>query len=271
MKALMIAVVGLLSCSLQVNAQQKQSGAIQFESRFDPAAAMEANGIKITPEMKDRLPESSKTDFELLFNATGASYTKVEETEDSNGGGRGGFRFGGISNRDYYYNFLDHKLTAVFDLSDTTYFLDGKLGQADVSMLGRGLIGQPVVEYIKSDEVKKIVGFDCHKVTIKTTSKRKIMEEEKEIVDETVLWYTKDLGFEFSPNPALWTEGAVLSIQSKAGSTLATSIEFRKVSAKDINLPKKGTVITSDAYKAKLEQMMKNRGKGNGQRRAPGN
>lgn len=271
MKALLIAIAGLFTCTLQVTAQQKQSGAIQFETRFDPAAAMEANGIKITEEMKERLPQSSKTDFELLFNAAGASYTKVEEAEDSNGGGRGGFRFGGFSNRDYYYNFLDHQLTAVFDLNDTTYFLAGKLGQADVSMMSRGLIGQPVVEYIKSDEVKKIVGFDCHKVTIKTTSKRKIMDEEKEIVDETILWYTKDLGFDFSPNPALWTEGAVLAIQSKGGSTLATSIEFRKVNARDLNLPKKGVVISAEAYKAKLEQMMKSRGRGNGQRRAPGN
>eukprot|EP01133_Synstelium_polycarpum_P010156 gene10156-11833_t len=262
MKTILVAVASLLAMSLQVNAQQKKSGAIQFESRFDPAVMAEANGIKLNEEMLARLPKSSKVDFELLFNATNASYTKVEDTEDSNGGGGGGgFRFGaGAASRDYYYNFADHKLTAVFDLNDTTYFMENQLGKADVSFMGmggRGPATPPVIEYVKSDETKKIVGFTCNKIIIKTTTKRKILDVEREIVDETALWYTKDLGFDFSPNPVQWTEGAVLAIESKGSSTVAKSIEFRNVSSKDVNLPKKGTVISPDAYKAKMEQRMK--------------
>jgi hypothetical protein len=94
-------------------------------------------------------------------------------------------------------------------------------------------------------------------VTVKTTSKRKILDEEREIVDETKLWYTTELGFDFSPNPALWTTGAVLAIEGKGNKDVAKSIEYRNVSNKDVNLPKKGTLITQDQFRTKMEQMRK--------------
>jgi GLPGLI family protein len=265
MKKIVLAVVGLFVLTANIKAQEIKSGAIQFITSIDPAAMAEANGMKLSPEMLARM-QAVKTPYELLFNATNASYMKVEDTEDSNseGGNRGGFRmgaFGGGSNRDYYYNIPEHKVTAAFDMRDTTYFMETKLGVADMPMTmpNRVAATPPVVEYIKSDEIKKIIGFNCHKVTMKTTMKRKINDEEKEIVTETALWYTKDLGFDFSPNPATWTEGAVLAMESKGFSTLATSIEYRKVSAKDVILPKKGTVITTAAFQSKMEDMMKAR------------
>jgi len=76
MKTTFAALLGLLLFTSQVDAQQKkQSGAIQFQSTFDPAAMAAANGIKLSEEMMARMPKSSTTDFELLFNATNASYT----------------------------------------------------------------------------------------------------------------------------------------------------------------------------------------------------
>lgn len=274
MKKMMMAFAGLLMVCMSLQAQEKKSGAIQFESVVDPAVMAEANGMTLTPEMAARM-QKSKTSFELLFNATNASYMKVEEVEDSNSEGPGGgrsFRFGGAGggNRDYYYEIPTRKLTAAFDMNDTTYFMNVELGKVASPMMGnRGMIGTPVVEYIKSDETKKILGYTCQKVTVKTTSKRKIQDEEKEIVDESVIWYTKDLGFDFSPNPALWTEGAVLAIEGKGNSTIATSIEMRKVNGKDVLLPKKGTVITAEALNAKMESMMKNMRQRQGNR--PGN
>ena len=265
MKSIILAIAGLFALSLNLQAQGNKSGAIQFVTSIDPVAMAEANGMTITPQMQARM-QSMKTPFELLFNATHASYMKVEEVEDSNNEGgntRTSFRMGGFggSNRDYYYSFADQKLTSVVDFRDTTYFLDTKLGKTDlpVAMGNRAAVAAPLVEYIKSDETKKIIGLNCQKVTVKTTMKRKIQEEMKEIVTETVVWYTKDLGFDFSPNPALWTEGTVLAIEGKGNNTLATSIEYRKVSAKDVTLPKKGTVITQEALQSKMESMMRNR------------
>lgn len=269
MKSLLFALFALTALSISVQAQPKKSGAVQFVSTFDPAAMASSNGIKLSDEMVARMPKRSKTEFELLFNLTNASYMRVEENEDSNGGFGGGFRFGGFgaADKEYYYRFADEKLTEVIDLNDTTYFLENKLGAAALTGFGNRQ-SVPVVTYVKSDETKQIIGFTCKKVTVTSTYKRKIQEEEKEVTDETIIWYTNDLGFDFSPNPSLWTEGAVLGIEGKGTNILAGSIEYRNVSSRDVNLPKKGTPITVEAYKSKMEARMKqmrNRGGARGQ------
>lgn len=266
MKKTIIAAFALFLIGAQADAQQKkQSGAIQFQSTFDPAAMAAANGMKLSEEMLARMPKSSTTDFELLFNATNASYSRVEDAEDSNTGAGGGqgMRFGGFggASHDLYFDFLDHKLTEVFDMNDTTFFLQAKLGESTTPIMRMSPDGAapeaPVKTITKSDETKKILGFTCNKVVVKTVSKRKIQNEEREITDETSVWYTKELGFDFSPNPTLWTEGAVLAIEGKGTNVQAKSIEYRNVNSKDLNLPKKGVVITPDQYKAKMELRMK--------------
>lgn len=271
MKRLFIASLCLLGLTVQLKAQPKKPGAIQFESTFDPAALAAANGIKLSDEALARIPKSSVNDFELLFNLNGASYMLVEDTEDSNnsGGQGGGGRFGGFggANRDYYYSFADHKMTAVFDLNDSTFIMPAKLGEQQQMNFG----GQaaPVTTIVKADDTKKILGFTCHKVTYKTTVKRKILDVEKEFVDETNVWYTDELGFDFSPNPAFWTEGAVLAIEGKGTHVYAKSIEFRNVKDRDVLAPKKGIAITPEEYRVKMEQRRKqfrgNRTGGNGQ------
>jgi hypothetical protein len=296
MKKIFIAFFGLCIFALNANAQKK-SGAIQFETTTDPAAMASANGIQLSEEMKARMPKAVKTNFELLFTANNASYMPVEESEDSNGGGGGGMgrmmmRFGGAGgNREYYYSFADKKLVEVFDLSDTTYVMESKLqaGNPNANMnFGMGqrqnnnnnpqttsavqfLPVPPTYEVVKSDETKKIFDLNCNKVTVKTIRKAKVLDMEKDITEETVLWYTKDLGFDFSPNPNLWTEGAVLAIENKGNSIVAKSIEYRNVSNKDVTAPKKAIAITQDEYRAKMEAMMKKmRGNFRGQGGASG-
>lgn len=282
MKKILIAFVGLFTLALTAQAQKK-SGAIQFETTLDPAAMATANGIQLSEEMKARMPKAVKANFELLFTATNASYMPVEDTEDSNGGGGGGgmgrmmMRFGGAGGaREYYYSFADQKLTEVFDLMDTTYAMPSKLtvslGNQNFNMGNRQnnnangaasssavqfLPVPPTQEIVKSDETKKILGFNCNKVIVKTIRKAKVLDVERDIVDETALWYTNELGFNFSPNPNLWTEGTVLAIENKGNSTLAKSIEYRGVSSKDVTAPKKALPITAEQYKAKMEAMMK--------------
>jgi len=293
MKKLIIAFVGLFTLTLTAQAQKK-SGAIQFETTLDPAVMMAANGIQITDEMRARLPKTSRANFELLFNATNASYMPVEDTEDSNGGGGGGggggmnrmmrFAGGAGGQREYFYTFADQKLVEVFDLSDTTYVMASKLDVAPPANLNVGnrggnnngtttttqggttttttsavvfLPGPPTMEVVKTDETKKILNFDCKKVIVKSIRKAKVLGEDKNIVDETAVWYTNDLGFNFSPTPNLWTEGTVLAIENKGSSTIAKSIEYRNVSAKDVTAPKKALAITPEQYKAKMETMMK--------------
>jgi GLPGLI family protein len=276
MKTLFIASICILGLAVQLKAQPKKSGAIQFESTFDPAAMAAANGIKLSEQALARMPQNSVSNFELLFNLSNASYMPVEDTEDSNnsagGGGQGGggMRFGGFgaANRDYFYSFADHKLSIVLDLNDTAFIMPAKLG--DQSQMGFGMQqAAPAVEFLRTDETKKILGFTCHKLIVKTTVKRKIQEEEKVITDETNVWFTNDLGFDFSPNPGFWTEGAVLAIEGKGTHVYAKSIEFRKVSEKDVSIPKKVIPITPEELRQKMEARRKqfrgNRAGNNGQ------
>jgi GLPGLI family protein len=293
MKRILIAFVALVSLSLTTQAQKK-SGAIQFETTIDFVAMASANGMQLTDEMKARMPKAVKSNFELLFNATNASYMPVEDTEDSNGGGGGGGmarmmgRMGGAGGqREYYYSFADQKLVEVFDLSDTTYVMPNKLAVAPPANLNMGnrqggnnnngsttttgangattttvnavvyLPEPPTMEVVKTDETKKILNFNCNKVIVKTIRRAKVLGEDKNIIDETAVWYTNDLGFNFSPNPSLWTEGTVLAIENRGSTTVAKSIEYRNVSTKDVTAPKKALPITADEYKAKMETMMK--------------
>lgn len=278
MKKIFIAFLSVLSFTITAQAQKK-SGAIQFETVIDPVAMAEASGFPINEEMKARMPKSVKANYELLYNATNASYMPVVETEDSNSGGRGNMgrmmmRFGGMGggNKEYYYTFADQKVVEVFDLMDTTYVMPTKLAVNTVSPnmgrpnnAGNGNQGSsavqflnvpPIVEVIKSEETKKILNLNCKKATIKTVRKATILGMEKDIVDETVLWYTTDLGFNFSPDPNYWTEGTVLAIEKKGGGTTATSIEYRGVSSKDVTAPKKAIAITAEEYQAKQASMM---------------
>ena len=285
MKKIFVAVVGMLTLTLAAQAQKK-SGAIQFESTIDPAATMAATGMQISDEMRARMPKAVKTNFELLFTATNASYMPVEEMEDSNGGGGGRMgrmmmRMGGAGGaREYYYSFADQKLVEVFDLSDTSYVMQGKLAVANpvqpFNMANRNqnnapttsgntttisavqfLPGPPTLEVVKTEETKKIVGLNCNKVIVKSIRKAKVLGEDKDVIDETALWYTNELGFNFSPDPNFWTEGTVLAIENKGKTTTAKSIEYRNVSARDVTAPKKATPITADEYKVKMENMMK--------------
>lgn len=294
MKKIFIAFAGALVFSANVYAQKK-SAAIQYETSIDPVAMAEASGRQIPEEMKARMPKSIKANYELLYNVIGASYMAVEETEDSNSGGRMGggpgrmmMRFGGFGggNKEYYYTFADKKVVEASTLQDTTYIVPTELKVAinipevrnnpnqgpsnanikEVSAV-EFLPGPPTVEIIKSDETKKILNLNCKKVVVKSTRKAKVLGMDKDITDETTLWYTNDLGFDFSPEPTLWTEGTVLAIEKRGGGVTATSIDYRGVSNKDVTAPKKAIALTAEQFKAKQEAMMSrmrnnNRGQG---------
>jgi hypothetical protein len=271
-KLAVFCIISLFSLSLRA---QKKSGAIQFETQIDPVASASANGFQMSDEMKARLPKSVKANFELLFTATHASYMAVQETEDSNGGGSINnmiLRFSGAGNKEFYYAFADQKLTEVSDLNDTTFAVPIKLkvdaitratannpSNQQVNGAIQYLPVTPEVTIVKTEEIKQIIGLNCYKTIIKVKRKAKILDMEKDIVDETILWYTKDLGFDFSPNPNLWTEGAVLAIESRGNTTIAKSVDYRNVSQKDVTAPKKTVAITQEQYEAKTRALIQRR------------
>lgn len=316
MKRKFILAIALIGLGMSSMAQKKTSGAIQYQVTVDPAAIAAASGMTISPEMLARMPKASKIDYELLFNATHASYMLVQDFEDSNteGGGMGGGmnmgrmmgRFGGNANRDYYYNIPEKKMYEVFTLNDSIFVMPGELklnlggnnsgfggnnqsrpqgqqggqnqnaGQNRPNNQNNSAVQYsnepPVIKVIKTDETKTLLGLNAKKAVVTSTRKATVLGMEKEVTEETVIWYTNDLGFDFSPNPNIWTEGAVLSIEAKGNSTIAKSIEYRNVNAKDVNPPKKAIALTKEEYAAKMESMMRRmRNNQGGERGAGGN
>lgn len=255
MRRLFMVIISLIIFSIRVDAQPEKSGTILFESTFNPAVLTAANGIKLSSEAIARMPKSSVNNFELKFDQLHASYKQQESSNSSTqrGGRYNGLGvFGGGFSRDYYYDFQSNRLIQAFDLNDTLFLMQDKMGLLPEMKFGTGQI-VPVIEYIKADEVKQILGFNCHKVIARTTVKHKIMGVEKEITEELTLWYTNELGFDFSPNPVLWTAGAVLAIESKGTHIQAKSIQYKDIRAEDIDLPKTGVLISQEQLHIKLD------------------
>jgi len=255
MRRLFIVVISLIAFSIRVDAQPEKSGTILFESTFDPAGLTAANGIKLSSEAAARMPKSSVTNFELKFDQQHASYKQKDNPNSSTqktGRYNGLGVFGGGFSRDYYYDFQTNRLIQAFDLNDTLFLMEDKMGLLPEMKFGTGQI-VPVIEYVKSDGVKQILGFTCHQVIAKTTVKHQVMGVEKEITEEVTLWYTNELGFDFSPNPVLWTAGAVLAIESKGTHIQAKSIHYKDIKAEEIDLPRTGILISQEQLHIKLD------------------
>ncbi|KIO75122.1 hypothetical protein TH53_22575 [Pedobacter lusitanus] len=239
--------------SVQVYAQNGKSGIIKFESTFDPAALTAANGIKLSNEAAARMPGSSITSFELLFNPDKGIYRQVAEpNKNKHTHYSGSGFFGAGPSRHYYYNFENHHLLQAFVLNDTLFLVEDKLGILPVP--GDSVNHPaPVIEYTKSDEIKQILGFNCHQVTASIKLKHKIQGVEKEITDQFILWYTNEPGFDFSPNPVLWTEGVVLAIEGKGTRTEAKSMHYQDVNPKELDLPANRIIINQEQLRSKID------------------
>lgn len=262
MRRIFVVMLGLSAFYARVQAQPEKSGVIQFESTFDPAALTAANGIKLSEAATARIPKRSVTGFELLFNQAKASYKQSANSNLTKNGPGNSIRYGGLgifgggAIKDYYYSFEDHKLIQAFELNDTLLLMEDKLGMPPV-MAGDTTHPAPLIEYVKSDKIKDILGFNCHQVIVKTTIKRKIQGVEREITNQVILWYTHELGFDFSPNPVLWTEGAVLAIEGKGTNIEAKSIQYKAVNVQDLDLPEKAIMISQDQLRAKIDFRVK--------------
>jgi GLPGLI family protein len=198
------------------------------------------------------MPDKITNKMEIIYNANGAKLQKSEVEEDisqaGNPEGMRVMRFGGNADREVFFNFANKKVTESFELEGEQLLLEKALGS-------------PANEIVKTDESRKIAGFDCKKVSIKDKNG-----------SETTVWYTTDLAFSASPVPALWTEGVVLGVENARMKYYASSIEYTKIKDAELALPKKGRLITEEEYttkqaefRKKMQERFRNRGENGGQ------
>ena len=253
-KQFLVLVSFCLVFTSYVFAQQKTSGVIYYTQVIDTKAmrAGGGEGQQQAPRANNSgftMPDKITSKMEIIYNANGAKLQKSEVEEDisqagnSEGGGMRMMRFGGNSDREVYFNFADKKVTESFEMNGEELLLEKKLGSN-------------AADAVKTEETKKIAGFDCKKVSIKDKNG-----------SETTVWYTTDLPFTASPVPAVWTEGVVLGVENARMKYYASSIEYIKIKDSELALPKKSKLITEEEYTAKqaefrkkMQEQFRNRG-----------
>ncbi len=247
--------------SSYVFSQQKTAGVIYYDQVIDLKAMasqfkQNTNGagqgegqqrVMIFGGAGGNMPEKIVNKFEIAFNPTGAKFQKsvIEENNAPEGGAAVGgmamMRFGGSGDREIFFNGTD-KVTESFELNGEEVMMENALGAMSATAE-------------KSDETRKIAGFDCKKAVVTGRNGQK-----------TTIWYTTELPFKASPMPALWTEGVVLGLETDRMKYFATSIEYSKVKDSEVAVPKKGRMITQEEYQKKMEEMrsrFRNMGGGN--------
>jgi GLPGLI family protein len=244
--------------SSYVFSQQKTAGVIYYDQIIDlkaMAAQFQQNaasaGGQRQADLQQRvmmfggganMPEKITNKFEIAFNPSGAKFQKsvidennVPEGGEGAGSASGGIgamisRFGGGGDREIFFNNSD-KVTESFELNGEAVLLENSLGNM-------------AKEAEKSDETRKIAGFECKKAVVTGRNGQK-----------TTIWYTTDLSFKASPMPSMWTEGVVLGLETDRMKYFATSIEYSKVKDSEVAVPKKSRMITQEEYQKKMEEM----------------
>jgi len=254
-KQILVLVSFCLVFTSYVFAQQKTSGVIYYTQVID-TKAMRAGAEGQDQQGPRRngmnMPDKITNKMEMIYNVNGAKLQKstVEEdiSQQGNQEGMRVMRFGGNADREVYFSFVDRKITESFELNGEQLLLQKALGSS-------------ANEVVKTDETRKIAGFNCKKVSIKDKNGL-----------ETTVWYTNDLAFSASPVPALWTEGVVLGVENLRMKYYASSIEYIKIKDSELALPKKGKLITEEEYatrqaefRKRMQEQFRNRGANGGQ------
>lgn len=250
-KQFLVLISFCLVFTTYVFAQQKTSGVVYYTQVIDTRAMRQGAEGQAAQERRPAgftMPEKITNKTEILFNANGAKLQKTEAEEDpgQSGSAEGGMRmmrFGGGADREVFFHPGGKKVTESFEMNDEPLLLEKQLGS------GSG-------DAVKSDETKKIAGFDCKKAVIKDKNG-----------SETTIWYTTDLPFSASPVPALWTEGVVLGVENQRMKYFASEIEYIRIKDSELALPKKAKLISEEEYSAKqaefrkrMQEQFRNRG-----------
>ena len=253
-KQFLVLVTFCLVFTSYVFAQQKTSGVIYYTQVIDTRAmrqGAEGQQQRAARPSGFTMPDKITNKMEIIYNANGAKLQRSEAEEDISqaGNAEGSMRmtrFGGNADREVFFHPGGKKVTESFEMNDEPFLLEKQLGSNSA-------------DAVKSDETRKIAGFDCKKAVIKDKNG-----------SETTVWYTSDLGFSASPVPALWTEGVVLGVENQRMNFFATEIEYIRIKDSELALPKKAKLLTEEKYAAKqaefrkrMQEQFRNRG-GNG-------
>lgn len=239
MKKLLLVLLGLGSLSVLFSQQKTMRGIICFTEVSKLELKIEGDASQFS----HALPNEIKSEKELLFNEEAALYRKHEQEEsvsDMVGGEDESVRI--VVNEPDNILFTDlSKGTTVEQKEFMTrmFLIDGKVNVRSWKLTGNQM---------------EILGFPCQEAT---------SEEDSVLISA---WFTPAIPVSAGPGGFGGLPGMILLVDAGHGERVirAEKIEFRDISAADLQKPKKGKAVTKDEFRAMVDEKMKEIGASGG-------
>ncbi len=246
----------------------------KVDIKLDSAKTAKMNSDPMYKQIMEGLSKPSNQEYKLEFTATESSYDEVKELatpkKPSNGISISFSASGGVA---------------------STIYKDLKAGEyvKRENIMGKDFIVTdklPTFNWQLHNETKKIGNFTCFKATY-VPEPDVVVEEEKEETEEDkeekiglldmatsdydptiTAWYTPDIQVSNGPGEFHGLPGLIVEVKQDNTVILLQSIEMNPEKELKLNKPKGGKKMNQKDFdalqKKKTEEMMKNRGSGNG-------
>lgn len=236
-------------------------------------------GREMSPERKKMIMERMKNMLEktfiLTFNKTESKY-KEDEVLDSPGG-RGGFRFGGMSAGTVYKNVKDNSLLQDQEFFGKQFLIKDSLTKYDWKMSGETKqIGQYTC--FKATAMQKVSAADWTNMRRRNRGKDRKKEGDSAVVAkdstkieeikdpfedieipkeiEVTAWYTMQIPINSGPGEYWGLPGLILEINSGRTTILCTKVVMNPSEKDEIKKPTKGKEVKREEYEAIVKKKM---------------
>lgn len=244
----------------------------KMDIKLDSAKTAKMNSDPMYKQIMEGLSKPNNQEYKLEFSATESSYEEVKELakpkKPSNGISISFTASGGVAST-IYKDLTAGEYTKKDQIMGKDFIITDKL---------------PTYSWQLHNETKKIGNFTCFKATylpepdeIGEVDEEENKEEEKTgLLDMAVsdydptitAWYTPDVQVSNGPGEFHGLPGLIVEVKQDNTIILLQSIEMNPEKELKLEKPKGGKKINQEDFdklqKKKMEEMMKNRGSGNG-------
>ncbi|MBF4984063.1 GLPGLI family protein [Nonlabens mediterrranea] len=242
----------------------------KFDLPEDSTMNKKAESDPIVKAMMEQLKKGSKQEYTLEFTRTESSYDKVKELATP------GKPVNGIS---ISFSASSGVGSTIYkNIEENSYIKQGNI-------MGKDFVIEdelPTYEWKLLSETKKIGQYNCFKavyVPVEDEVEEEVEEEDEEVntsitamvveSDPTITaWYTPDIPVSNGPGEYHGLPGLIVEVQQQETTILLKEIVLNPDEKLDLKKPRSGKKINQEDFdalqKKKSEEMMKNRGSGNG-------
>lgn len=244
----------------------------KMDIKLDSAKTAKMNSDPMYKQIMEGLSKPNNQEYKLEFSATESSYEEVKElakpSKPTNGFSISISASGGVGSMIYK------------DLTAGEYVKKGNIMGKDFIIIDK----LPTYNWQLHNETKKIGNFTCFKATyipepdeiLEVEEEEKKEEEKTGLLDMTgsdydptiTAWYTPDIQVSNGPGEFHGLPGLIVEVKVDNTIILLQSIEMNPEKELKLTKPKGGKKINQEDFdalqKKKSEELMNNRGSGNG-------